>query len=207
VKREAIVTMMTDLDACGDAVSWLRSLQPETTLRKAWGLCERGDWLLWWLERISCDPHWTTAAACACVRGVWPLLADERSRRSVEVAELWSQGLASDGELTAAGDAAWAAAQGAARAAEGYAAWAAAGPAARAAALAAAWDAARYAAQGAAQGAALAAAWAAAQGAAWAAAQGAAQGAALRSCACRVRKVIPWRIVERTMREHGARHE
>jgi hypothetical protein len=68
--------------------------------------------------------------ACACCRGLWPLLTDERSRRAVEVSERYADGEATSGEMlaasaaadTAAADiAAWAAA----RAAAGDAAWAA----------------------------------------------------------------------------------
>src|SRR5947209_19957412 len=44
--------------------------------------------------------------ACACARRVWPLLTDERSRRAVEAAEGYADGLVSDPEL----DRAWKAA-------------------------------------------------------------------------------------------------
>jgi hypothetical protein len=97
--------------------------------------------------------------ACWCVRQVWHLLKDERSKRSVEVAERYAIGEASIEELrvaraaawAAAREAAWAAALAAASWAASWAARAAAREAARAAALAAAWD------------AALAAAWDAAR--------------------------------------------
>ena len=64
--------------------------------------------------------------ACWCVRQVWHLLTDERSRRAVEVAELFANGKATQEELDAAWDAAgdaayaaaWAAARDAARAAQ-----------------------------------------------------------------------------------------
>ena len=92
--------------------------------------------------------------ACWCLRQIWHLLTDERSKNAVEVLEKYANGEASKEELAVARDAAWAVAGDAARAA----AW----DAARAAAWDAAWDAARAAARA----AAWAAAWAAARDAA-----------------------------------------
>ena len=96
---------------------------------------------------------------CRCVREVWHLLTDERSRNAVEVAERYAVGAATQEQLAAASAAAWAASAAAWAASD--AAWAAS--AAAWAASAAAW-AARYAAW-----AARYAAWAASDAARYAA--------------------------------------
>lgn len=127
-----------------------------------------------WLADAECAIR---LHACWCVRQVWHLLADERSRNVVEVAERYARGEATRGELAAAWDAAWDAASAA------WAAWAARAvravrsaevEAARAAAWAAEVDGARDAARDAARSASLAASLAVAAAgdtlAAWAAA-------------------------------------
>jgi hypothetical protein len=120
--------------------------------------------------------------ACWCIRQIWHLLTDERSRNAVVVAEKYANGLATQEELAAARDvvrdAVRAAAWDAARAAAWDAAWDAARDAARDAAWNAAWDAAWDAARAAAWDAAWDAARDAARDAAWNAARDAARGAA-----------------------------
>ena len=113
--------------------------------------------------------------SCWCVRQIWHLLTDIRSRNAVEVSERYDTGDATDEELTSAWEAAGEAGE-AAREAAGEAARAAAREAAGAAARAAAWEAARAAARAAAWEAG-AAAWAAAGAAAWEAARAAARAA------------------------------
>ncbi|HEX4608486.1 MAG TPA: Imm51 family immunity protein [Urbifossiella sp.] len=58
--------------------------------------------------RCRTDPRRLHLFAAACCREAWHLLTDERSRRGIEVAERYADGLASDAELSAAHAAAYA---------------------------------------------------------------------------------------------------
>jgi hypothetical protein len=103
------------------------------------------EWRIWIATQDGVlDDKTLRLFACWCVRQVWHLLADQRSKNAVEVAERFANGKATSDELAAglaAGlDAAWAATSD-----ELDAAWAATSDeldAARAAGLAAAWAAA-----------------------------------------------------------------
>ena len=120
---------------------------------------------LWCLRAVKGHDREIRLFAVWCARQVEHLMADQRSKDALNVAERFANGEATEQER----DAAWATA----RAAAGAAARAAAEAAALAAALAAAWD----AAEAAALAAALAAAWDAAEAAARAAAGDAAEAA------------------------------
>jgi hypothetical protein len=117
--------------ACGESIAWMKEAKI-TSLKEAWNKCQRSDWMLWGLDHIGYNDERTLRLyACKCVREtpiadgrkVWDLLTDERSRKAVEVAELFAEGKATKEELGAAWDAARDAAWAAARAA-GAAAWA-----------------------------------------------------------------------------------
>ena len=193
--------------ACKDGAKWALSISED--MADVWdAMIEQGkhDWLIWTatrpnvftdsvLRKLAC--RFIRETPLSDGRKVWDLLTDERSRRVVEVAELYADGKATAQELDAAHaaayDAADAAYDAAARAAAAYdatnaahaaraddvAAYVAAcnaAYAARAAAYAAADDAAE-AAYVAARAATYAAAYDAAEVAAYAAAYGAAKAA------------------------------
>ena len=126
--------------ACDDVREWAIATGL-TTMAELW---QREDMRPEWREWIATQPGVLTDRelrlyACWCVRQVWHLLTDDRSRHAVEVSERHAMGLASDADLAAAGEAAWASARAAraAAGAAGEAAWASAWEAARAAARAA----------------------------------------------------------------------
>jgi hypothetical protein len=182
--------------ACTEGREWALA-QGVSTMAELWELEMRPEWRVWIATRpgVLSDRE-LRLWACWCVRQVWHLLEDDRSKRAVEVGERYANGQATDAELAAAQAAALADALDAARAAARAAADTAqddALDAALADALDAARAAARYAtdtalaaaryAADAAQAAALYAAWDAARAAAWDAAQAAA--AAARAAADR----------------------
>jgi len=140
-------------------------------------------WLIWIATQDGVlDDKTIRLFACWCVRQVWHLLDDERSRNAVVVSEKYANEEATKKELDIARDAAWAAEQ---NVAQSFAC-----DAARGAALGTIWhdacDAARgdtlgtiwYDACDAARGAALGTTWHDARDAAWGAARDAARAAA-----------------------------
>ena len=120
--------------ACADGRTWAVATDI-TTMDELW---RREDMRPEWREWVATRPGVLTDRelrlyACWCARQIWHLLTDERSRTAVEVAERNADGLATDAEFTAAGEAAWDAREAAwlagaaarsARAAAGEAAWA-----------------------------------------------------------------------------------
>ena len=166
--------------ACIDGAKWALSLSED--MAYIWeALVREGerDWLIWTatrpdvftdsvLRKLAC--RFVRETPLSDGRKAWDLLTDERSRRAVEVAELYADGKATYEELEAAHVAAYDAAYAASDAAHA-AAYVAALAAAREVAYDAADDAA-YAAARDADAYAAAAAYAA-RDAAWAAAQAA----------------------------------
>jgi len=115
-------------DACTGGAKWALSIS--ASMADVWDAMikqDRHEWLVWTATRPGVFSDSTLRKlACRFVREtplsdgrrVWDLLKDERSRRTVEVAELYANGKATDGELQAAyaaADAAYAAARAAAR--------------------------------------------------------------------------------------------
>ena len=108
-------------EACTEGAKWALSIGEEMDV--VWNaMVEQGkyDWLLWTatrpgvfsdsiLRKLAC--RFVRETPLADGRKVWDLLTDERSRKTVEVAEFYANGKATNGELQAAYATAYAAAR------------------------------------------------------------------------------------------------
>lgn len=89
-------TKLSALDACEEAVEWAQQFDiPEA----AWLACERGDWMLWLLGKLSDPPESNSRkclvlTACECARLALPYVSagEERPRIAIETAEAWARG-------------------------------------------------------------------------------------------------------------------
>ena len=179
-KPLTVADRINHLHPCEDAATWADGY---TSPDEAWRECQRGDWMLWLLGKLSGTPESDdrkklVLCAMECARLVLPIYekrftSDNRVRACIETAERWANGQATITELRSARSAAAAAAYAAAAADSAYAT-----AAAYAAADAAAADAAYASAAAAAAAAAYAAADAAAAAAAYAVDDAAAAAAA-----------------------------
>jgi hypothetical protein len=85
--------------ACSDALAWCKGFR---SVKAAWLACERGDWMLWILGRLSGDPDSDSRkavvlAACACARLALPHWHkrhpdDKRPLTAIETTERWARG-------------------------------------------------------------------------------------------------------------------
>ena len=90
------IERLTELHACGEAVEFCRG---HRSLQSAWDACERGDWMLWLLGRLSGPPESASRrklvlAACQCARLAlrYVRAGDMRPLAAIETAERWARG-------------------------------------------------------------------------------------------------------------------
>jgi hypothetical protein len=89
------VQALKSLNACEEAVEWVKT-QPNAAT--AWRECQRGDWMLWLLGRLSGEPGSAkrkklVLAACACARLALQYVpkGEDRPRLAIETAERWAR--------------------------------------------------------------------------------------------------------------------
>jgi len=106
-------------NACDDGAKWAFATGC-ATIEEIWVRDDlRFDWRMWIATRVL-EKTTLIKFACACVREIWHILPDDRSRKAVEIAAAYAAGNCSEEEVTAA-------------AADAYDAWDAASAAASAA--------------------------------------------------------------------------
>lgn len=111
MRRDDVVALMRKLGACsepGEAVPWADSLPEDTTPEGAWGACDRGDWIVWFLgemHRRGALPRQPLVLAVCAAADVghpdFPAVAT-RPRGVVGAARRWARGEATVDEVHAA---------------------------------------------------------------------------------------------------------
>ena len=101
--------------ACKESIAFRENY---SDFKSAWENCPRGDWMLWIAKKLEVYLLKLTTAKALCVNTVRHLMKDERSKKAIDVAILFGQGLATREELDFAAADAYAAARTAAAAAD-----------------------------------------------------------------------------------------
>ena len=99
---------LKELAPCESGYKFAKS---KNSLIEAWNTCERGDWLLWFAQKLGCPLQLLTLAKATCAATVTHLMRDKRSRNAVKAAIDFGNGIATREELDAASDAAHVAAK------------------------------------------------------------------------------------------------
>ena len=138
------VEKLENMGACREAVEWAREFR---SMMEAWRACERGDWMLWYIGRLSGKPESASRrrlvlCSCKCARLGLPYVpqGEKRPLVAIQTAERWAHGeggVSLEDVRAAADAAAYAASAASAAAYAAYAAASAAYAAANAAAYAA----------------------------------------------------------------------
>lgn len=104
------ITDLKELNPCEDGYKFAQS---KNSLIEAWNTCERGDWMLWFAQKLDCPVELLTLAKGKCAETVAHLMHDKRSRNAIKIAIDFGNGVATREELydaAAAAKAAYAAA-------------------------------------------------------------------------------------------------
>ena len=183
--KKSVINKLYKMSPCREAIEWAKN-QPNK--QAAWDQCERGDWMLWLLGRLSGPPESKkrkklVLASCDCAATALKYSGENRkvAEKAIRSTRMWARGKASIEDVRAASDSA----------SDSASASEAASEAASYAASDSASDSAAEATSYAATYAAYAAAYAAYAAYAASAASAAARTKAFKRCANIVRKHYP----------------
>ena len=89
--NEKILFLLKKLDACPEAINWIR--QDKLTLKQAWDTCERADWLIWFAAETKMVSHQTLVlTACDCAETVLKYIpkGEDRPKEAIKAARKWA---------------------------------------------------------------------------------------------------------------------
>ena len=121
MKKNHFIKKLEKLHVCKEAVEWAKEYP---NLQKAWDACDRGDWMLWLVGKLSGSPESNkrkklVLAACDCVEKSLPYSGSNREMiiKCLKITRLWAKGEATIKQVGISADAVYAAANAAANAA------------------------------------------------------------------------------------------
>ena len=100
-------TKIEKYDPCEDGLEYYNSFD---TVIDAWNNCPRGNWMLWFAEKLNLDRRKIALASGLCANTVIHLMHHEESKIAVSTTIRYGNGEASEKELKDAYDAATASA-------------------------------------------------------------------------------------------------
>ena len=96
-------SVIKSYNACDEAINWSNGYSS----KKAWQICERGDWMLWICSKLpNITRQQLVFAACQCARLSLKYTTDTRVLKCIETTESWCKGIATIEQVRAAADAA-----------------------------------------------------------------------------------------------------
>jgi hypothetical protein len=92
-KGKSFRSRLIDMRACGweddsESVGWVG----RKSLRTAWRLCDRGNWMMWLAGRVDVDRRLLVLAACDCARLALRHARGPGALHAIETAEAWTRG-------------------------------------------------------------------------------------------------------------------
>ena len=97
MKIKDYISYLKELNACSEAIEWSKQFK---TSQEAWNNCERGDWMLWLLDKQAGKPESKNRkklvlAACRCARLSLKHIPknEKRPLKAIQAAEKWAKGV------------------------------------------------------------------------------------------------------------------